>query len=172
MSPEDRKATDLRRLAAQIENDLSTSLELAKEAANFADKVEEFQVNKENPYIYAVAVTLQHFYTSLETAFKRVVKEMEGDLPSGESWYQDLLEIVCLEIEGVRPALISSQVKKDIDKLRRFRHVVRHGYEYELDWSQMTPLVESLERITDQIEKDFTEFSSFLLKAAEDLDNK
>ena len=76
MSPEDRKANDLRRLAAQLENDLSTSLELAKEATNFADKVEEFQVNKENPYIYAVAVTLQHFYTSLETAFKRVVKEM------------------------------------------------------------------------------------------------
>lgn len=74
-----------------------------------------------------------------------------------------------LDIEGVRPPLLSSSIKDDLDKLRRFRHVVRHGYEYELDWSQMLPLIESLNKITKQIKEDFAEFKSFLLEIIDDL---
>ena len=170
MSPEDRKANQLRRLAAQLADDINTSLELAEEAQNFADKIDEMQVDDKNPYIYAVAVSLQHFYTSLETAFKRVVKEMEGDLPTGESWHRDLLEVVSLKIEGVRPPLISAEIREQLDKLRRFRHVVRHGYEYDLDWMQMAPLVEELPEITEQLAKDFAEFRSLLMEMAKDLE--
>lgn len=169
MTPQKKRGNKIRRLVVQLENDIKTSLNLAKEADEFAEKANQFQAESKNPYIYAVAMTLQHFYTSLETAFKRVTKELEGDIPSGESWHRDLLELMFLEIEGVRPPLLSSAIKDDLDKLRRFRHVVRHGYEYELDWSQMLPLIESLNKITKQIKEDFAEFKSFLLEIIDDL---
>ncbi len=172
MSPEEKKANEYKKLAAHLKNDLNTSLELAEQAQEFSDKVNEFEVDLKNPYIYAVAISLQHFYTSLETAFKRVVKEMEGNLPEGESWHKDLLEEVCLKIEGVRPALISDDIKKYLDRLRRFRHVVRHGYEYDLDWSQISPLVQTLDKIKKQLKQDFSDFNSFLLEMAEELDKE
>ena len=170
MSPEEIKANDIKRLAAHLKSDLATSLELANQAYEFASKVEDFSVDEKNPYIYAVAVTLQHFYTSLETAFKRVVKEMEGNLPQGESWHRDLLEEVCLEIKGVRPELISIEIKKELDRIRRFRHVVRHGYEYDLDWIQISPLIKILEEIIPELKKNFKEFNSFLFELADKIE--
>ena len=170
MSPEEREANSLRKLASQLKKDIKISIELSEQVQEFAEEVPVYDVYSKNPYIYAVAMNLQHFYTSLESSFKRVVKEMEGSPPNGESWHRELLEQVTLEIEEVRPALISENIKKKLDELRRFRHVVIHGYEYELDWSQIKPLVKSLDDIIPQLKKDYQEFKNFLINTAGSID--
>ena len=170
MNPEERNANKLRKVASLLKNDLNTTVELGTQVKEFAREVPNYNINDKNPYIYAVAVNLQHFYTSLETIFKRVAKELEGDLPSGESWYQELLEQMFIEIEDIRPPLFSNNIKKELDELRRFRHVVRHGYEYDLDWDKINPLVKTLEKIIPRIKEDIHEFNSFLLNTARQIE--
>lgn len=160
-----------RRLAAHLEKDIKTAIELARQAQEFAENVSQQEVDQKNPYIYAVAMSLQHFYTALETAFERVVKELDGEVSDGEHWYFDLLEEVCIDIEGIRPAFISSDIKNELDRLRRFRHIVRHGYEYELDWSQIQPLIKSLDKIIPVLKSDVKGFKTFLMKSAEEIEN-
>jgi uncharacterized protein YutE (UPF0331/DUF86 family) len=38
-----------------------------------------------------------------------------------------------MNIEGVRPALLSEENFRNMDELRGFRHVFRHTYSYGLD---------------------------------------
>ncbi|MFW5890906.1 MAG: hypothetical protein ACOCQA_03680 [bacterium] len=170
MTPDKRKANSFRRLSSQLKKDFKITVELSEQVKEFADNVPDYESSSKNPYIYAVAMNLQHFYTSLETSFKRIVKELDGDLPEGSSWHRELLEQVTLEIEKVRPAFISENIKSELDELRRFRHIVRHGYEYELDWSQIQPLVNSLDEIISQLENDYQKFNNFLLKTAEEIE--
>jgi hypothetical protein len=47
---------------------------------------------------------------------------------------------------------------------------VRHGYEYELDWARMLPLVEFLPDICEQLQQDFARFEEFLIEIAQYLE--
>jgi hypothetical protein len=114
MSPEKKKANTFKRLASQLQKDINTVLKLSEQAQEFADKMQENEINHKNPNIYAVAMSLQYFYTALETGFKRVAKDIDGELPEGGNWHSDLLDQMALKIEEVRPAFISSHLK---DKL-------------------------------------------------------
>lgn len=166
MNAQKKEANSFRLLASQLKMDINTSLKLAEQVKEFAGNLPANEVSSKNPNIYAVALSLQHFYTSLETAFKRVVKELDGGVPTGDDWHKQLLDQVILDIEDVRPALISAEIKDKLDRLRRFRHIVRHGYEYELDWLQIKPIVETLDEIVPQLKKDFQEFIEFLVETA------
>lgn len=129
-------------------------------------------MNASNPNLYAVALSLQHFYTSLETILKRIIKELEGDIPDGESWHNELLDMSVVEVEKIRPEIISKKILVKFDRLRRFRHVVRHGYEYELDWEQMQPLVSSLDDIISVLKDDIKDFIDYLLSVAEEMEEE
>ncbi len=164
-----KKANKVKKLASQLEQDFKTTLSLSENVNEFYDSVLPKDVGKD-ANIYAVALSLQHYYTSLETAFKRIAKELEGDLPDGGQRHLELLEQMAIEIKSVRPALIDNDIKKKLDKLRRFRHVVRHGYEYELDWQQIKPLVNEMNNINKSLEKKFADFEKFLLELAEEIE--
>lgn len=164
-----RKANKIKRLASQLEKDFKTTLSLAETVNEFKEKVNEKNSGKD-ANIYAVALSLQHYYTSLETSFKRIAKELDGDLPTGEKWHLDLLEQMSLNIKDVRPAFLTDQERKRLDKLRRFRHVVRHGYEYELDWDQIKPLVKEMNSVNSSLKNSFNDFEEFLYELAEKID--
>jgi uncharacterized protein YutE (UPF0331/DUF86 family) len=52
-----------------------------------------------------------------------------------------------VEIEGVRPALLSIAGYRYLNELRGFRHVFRHAYSYGLDDERVSAL---LRKILDQ----------------------
>ena len=69
-----------------------------------------------------------------------------------------------LEIEGIRPQVIDRQLFKKLDEFRKFRHVFRSVYSFELDWEKMKfvarlfdetsrNLVESITRFLEKMEK-------------------
>jgi hypothetical protein len=164
-----RKANLMKKLASQLAQDLKVAFSLSDTILEFTEDVNQ-QSGELDPNVYAVALSLQHYYTSLETPFKRVAKELDGDLPSGEQWHLELLEQLAIEIKGLRPALLNNQEKKKLDKIRRFIHVVRHGYEYELDWYQIKPLVELVNEINPSLENSFKKFEDFLISLAEEIE--
>jgi hypothetical protein len=58
---------------------------------------------------------------------------IDGDLPKGADWHQALLHIMGLEIEGVRPSVLSPESVAVLRELLSFRRFFRHSYASDLD---------------------------------------
>lgn len=77
----------------------------------------------------AVAFQLERFYTALEGLLSRVLRTLDGDVPVGPEWHNDLLRAASVAVEGLRPALIPSEAVPLMRELLGFRHYARHGYD-------------------------------------------
>ncbi len=63
-----------------------------------------------------------------------------------------------VEIEDLRPSLLSKETYKLLDELRVFRHLFRHAYSYELDGERVLKLVEKMDILKDLFKRDFDKF--------------
>jgi hypothetical protein len=77
----------------------------------------------------ALAFQLERFYTAVEGVLGRVLRTLDGDVPSGRDWHSDLLRAASVPVEGLRPAVIPLQIVSDLRDLLGFRHYARHGYD-------------------------------------------
>jgi len=63
-----------------------------------------------------------------------------------------------LEIPGVRPAVISTELYNKLEEYLRFRHVIRNIYAFELDSSKLQALIDSFEDVYNHFVKDIHSF--------------
>lgn len=122
----------------------------------------EFVRTGHDAYLKAVAYDLHGFYTGLERIFESVADTIDDHLPGGESWHKELLDQMCKEIDGVRPALLSSNARKLLDEFMRFRHRIRNIYSFNLIPERVKNLVEKLPDAYDQARQDLVAFAQFL----------
>ena len=123
------------RVAAEIEDELATLLELAAQVAHLGDATGSAEVEALRPE--ALAFKVQRFYTGVETLLSRILRELDGDSPTGERWHQDLLAAAAVPIEGGRPEVVSKAGLAPLKALLGFRHLVWHNYQMDLDDGQM-----------------------------------
>lgn len=109
-----------------------------------------------------LAALLHHFYSATESAFERIVKYFDGGLPTGDSWHRDLLCRAATEIPDVRPAVISKALQRQSDDYRRFRHLFRNVYEFNLDWDKLVPLLSRLPAVNNNLQEELKAFIGFL----------
>ena len=64
-----------------------------------------------------------------------------------------------LNIEGIRPALISEESFKLLDELRAFRHFFRHAYSYELSYEKTSTPLSAAQKLRERY---VTEIGNFL----------
>lgn len=77
-------------------------------------------------------------------------------------WHADLLRRMTLDIEGVRPHVLSAQAYDSLDELRRFRHVFRSAYRLHLDPDRLA-LVDRRARALERVYRaDIQQFLTFL----------
>jgi uncharacterized protein YutE (UPF0331/DUF86 family) len=81
----------------------------------------------------ALALGVHNIYNDLEDVMLSLANDIDGDVPTGESAHQDLLDQMSAAIEGRRPALLNSELYGLLIELKGFRHVVRHRYGFDLD---------------------------------------
>lgn len=105
------------------------------------------------------ASLLHDFYTGIERVFSRIAQELNGGLPNTEQWHRDLLQEMTLELENIRPPVISEGLFDDLVPYLRFRHLFRNLYGFELDWDKMKELDLNFKRVSSQV---FTELQQFL----------
>jgi hypothetical protein len=124
--------------------------------------------NRKSP-IYAepghfdsVALNIHSFYSGLERVFEKISSAVDGSLPQGVNWHQELLNQMALEIPSVRPAVISDKTRQQLDSYRGFRHVVRNVYTYHISPDKMKPLARGIRRVFKQVEKELVAFSRFV----------
>ena len=115
----------------------------------------------------AAALNLHGFYAGLEHVFLIVAERIDGSLPSGAAWHQELLRQMAVELPGVRPAVISGQLATELDRYRGFRHVVRNVYAYVLDPRRVGELVEGLSPTLTRMRTELAGFADVLDEIAQ-----
>lgn len=109
-----------------------------------------------------VAYYLHNLYCAFESIFQRIADVFGNHISDRAAWHADLLRRMTLDIEGVRPHLLSAQAYDSLDELRRFRHVFRSAYRLQLDADRLA-LVYRKARALEQVYKaDIQQFVGFL----------
>lgn len=158
MSPNEAGAIAIKRLLAEIRAD-RTALQ-----AQRAD-LEQYLAGPppiSHERATALALALDWSYTALESVLDRIVRMLEGSRPNAEDWHKALLENSALEIEGVRPAVLSPEALRAADELRRFRHFLHHAYARFLNAERVGQVTADWLSSLSTLERDLDRFETFL----------
>lgn len=124
--------------------------------------------DQQDVYLDSVALNLHGFYSWVERLFELIARHVDRDLDlaTGETWHQDLLQRMTKDIQE-RPALIGGESASTLDELRRFRHLVRNVYTFNLVPEKMDPLVSSLPELWPRLRAELLAFADFLEDVAQ-----
>src|SRR3972149_8757551 len=100
----------------------------------------------------------------IEKIFQIISTEIDGGLPQGEEWHKRLLLNMTIEIEGVRPPVISTNLYNSLRPFLGFRHVVRQAYGFQLDEAKLEELASSFENSVRKFSDEVTKFCDTLKK--------
>ena len=124
---------------ADIRRDLDAARTNAANAATRADSLREsgdsMAADARLDREYAIGLMLHNAYGAMESALERLIRAMDGDLPVGGSFHSEIIRRAAAPIEGVRPAIIGARTAAQLQKLRGFRHALRHAYD-SFDYSR------------------------------------
>jgi HepT-like protein len=96
----------------------------------------------------AAAAFLAQFYTGIENILKRLSRFHGVGLPVGENWHFELFKRFCSPEQPPLPLLFDEVLARQLGPFRRFRHVVHHGYGFQIDWGRMH---EGLEKVPEAL---------------------
>ena len=145
-----------RRLAAQIESELGAMAQLVEESAN-APRSGDIYARRARGSI------LHDFYNSAERIFERIAAELNGGVPNVANWHQQLVADMALTIPGLRPAVITDDLRNRLAEYRGFRHLFRNVYGSLLDDVRLRHLEERLPRTMDDFQAQIRAFTAWLL---------
>jgi hypothetical protein len=94
----------------------------------------------------AAAAFLAQFYGGVENILKRIHRFHGLQLPTGDTWHADLFRRYCDPPYGDMPLLFDEMLAVEMAPYRKFRHVVFHGYGFQIDWDRMD---EGIQHISD-----------------------
>ncbi|MHB0981631.1 MAG: ribonuclease toxin HepT-like protein [Thermoleophilia bacterium] len=159
---------DYRSVAARIRQELP---ELDRVAHRASRAWASASRDSENLYVDAAALNIHGFYAGLERIFALIAERVDGSLPGGPNWRQDLLRQMTAEIPGTRPAVLTPDLVPALDRYRGFRHVVRNVYAYVLDPRLVAVLVEDLPETNERLRTQLAVFADALETIAEAVDD-
>jgi hypothetical protein len=85
--------------------------------------------------ITAAGAFLAQFYGGVENILKRLHRYHGISMPTGDSWHTDVFKRFCEPQFPPFPVLFDESLASDLSPFRKFRHVVYHGYGFQLDGS-------------------------------------
>lgn len=124
-------------------------------------------LGEQDVYLESVALNLHGFYSVLERLFELTARHVDRNLPAGETWHHDLLQQMTKDMVETRPAVISRESASTLDELRRFRHLVRNVYTFNLVPEKMEPLISALPGLWPQVRAELLAFADFLEELAQ-----
>jgi len=117
---------------------------------------------KKRIYEESLALKLHNFYTGCERIFQKIAGDINGGVPVTFDWHRRLLYSMSLEIEKLRPPVISKDTARALGEYLAFRHVVRNIYGFEIESERLGGLVIRIDKAFEGVKKDLTEFIKFL----------
>lgn len=137
--------------------ELSNLERLAGEIAGLLTKEEDEITSYE---VRAAGSILHDFYCGVEKLFERIALSLDGEMPDGMNWHNELLLQMGKPIEGIRDRVISEELINKLKEFLRFRHLFRHIYGFELKWERIKSLCMELEQVTRNLKDEINDFFS------------
>jgi HepT-like protein len=163
----DSERARLRQLAADLEYELSAFDSVVADArrclGDLADRAPTYLE------LRGAGDIVHDYYNAVEHFFERVALELDGGLPAGRDWHSTLLSRMARELPDVRPALVSDQSRSALEELLRFRHLFRHRYGFDLEWSKLMPLLVQARDRADALRSELSRFVATLARLANEL---
>jgi hypothetical protein len=150
----------IRTLISEIRYDLDSLDEIVEEMSQAFRLSQDRQLSSIE--IRGCASLIHDFYTCLESIFQRIAAEINSNYPSGSNFHRRLIRSMAMDVEGVRPAVISPELLEELDELRKFRHFIRHAYGVTLKWDKVKRHIIRISRIYHQLRQQVEEFTGFL----------
>ena len=104
----------------------------------------------------------QQMYTALEDLFKQIAKSFENHIERLDSYQKELLLRMNMDIPTIRPAVLSTKSLLLLDKIRSFRHFIRHAYDCELDAEELQDIQEKMQNECASVFMDLKTFRTFI----------
>lgn len=114
----------------------------------------------ENRYVFALKT--QQLYTVMEDLMKATANTFENNISDQAAFHRELLKVLTTEVPGIRPPLFTEDSSRLLDKLRSFRHFIRHGYDYELDADELQLIQNRLQASFHVVDSDLGTFETYL----------
>ncbi len=153
--------------ANDLHEEISIELELIETVIHELKSLHKDVANRE-PNVRektAAAAFLAQFYGGVENILKRMSRFNSVDLPTGDTWHIDLFKRFCIPPYENLPMIFDESLAIDMAAYRKFRHVVYHGYGFELDWDRMREGIQKIEDV-------YLKFKANLLRYLESLQKK
>lgn len=114
----------------------------------------------ENQYVFALKT--QQLYTAAEDILARIAKTFENSINDFQKYHSELLRRMTIEVSDHRSAVISDSTFLFLNKIRSFRHFIRHAYDYELDKEELILLQNKIRENSPGLFLDLEQFNVFL----------
>ncbi len=155
----------IRRLQSEINHEILSLEALLRELETLKPRLAQKEIS--NLDLRAAGSILHDFYNGVENIFRRVAQELNGGLPAGEDWHKQLLTDMSLDVKGVRPPLVSEDLKLKLQKYLGFRHIFRNVYGFHLEQEQIKAMVKEFPRILSWLRREIAAFQEYLDKLSQ-----
>jgi len=155
--------TEIGALSGRLQQAL---LDIERVAARTEALLKKARASQDTDFYDAIALNLHAFYTGVEAMFEDIARTLDGAIPSGPNWHQELLQQMGAEIADVRPPVIQLETRYCLDEYRGFRHLVRNLYTFNLRPTRIAELSDDLRGCFEAVERDVRQF----VAALQDLD--
>lgn len=112
---------------------------------------------------YVFALKTQQLYTAIEDLLKQTAKAFENHIEELSGYHKGLLTRLNTEIPGIRPSVIRSESFGLLDKIRAFRHFIRHAYDCELEEKELRLIQNRLKNEFHFLIKDLELFRQYII---------
>jgi len=146
-------------LSGRIRDELSELVRVVDRAEQGWKKAKS---QHDDYYLDSVALNLHGFYSGLEHIFEKIASLVDESIPAGSNWHQELVRQMSIEVSGVRPAVISTELRIALEEYRGFRHIVRNVYTYQLNPEKLKQLISMLRETLSRAERELLTFAKFL----------
>jgi uncharacterized protein YutE (UPF0331/DUF86 family) len=113
----------------------------------------------------SVAYQIHNVYCAVEDLLKLVANAFENRIGAGSEWHRTLLLRLSQPVQGIRPAFLADETFDVLNRLRGFRHFVRHGYGAEIEINQLQTNLELAIQLQGLITRDLQLFLEQLSSA-------
>ena len=120
-----------------------------------------YLTSKEYSKLVESAFYVSQTYSGFENIFQSIARTFENSVEQ-DFWHKSILERMSLDIEDIRPALISEGSFKCLNELRAFRHFFRHAYDSDIDRDKFKIIAKNVVNLRNLFEKDLKHFLKFL----------
>lgn len=105
---------------------------------------------------------LNVLYGLFENLFTRIATNFGNHIHDEAQWHSLLLKRMTLDVDGIRPRVLSDEAYECLNELRRFRHVFRNAYVLQFDAVRLELVLHKAHELEVIYEADMNRFLAFL----------